>query len=485
MSSRTGLQGQIDAPDDLASPAPAPLLACGDDVEVDPRRSLAITDQALLQNFTFERVMQQIVTTSAEPGLTKEVLYGRWWDFLNESPGEFPEARHCDDFQIDGQPALGAFPIQCPRPEGILAATDPFFDPNNNPDSYIPIGLFNRLDLAPVDGAHCGEYRVVFAKRSGLFDLNDRNLVIFEASLPNPNPKCGVEGCQAIAEFWLDLADTNNATELRKRLDDFYFGDKFGVGPVIHADNYGPRGAGQIRTNGFMPAPNLWQLHEFKFSHDCGFGPCIRPHAVKDNPHPGLFADDSTVPGAETFKRWLLKQVPNLEVDDVNRFFTTDVGTFMAGQSTAEGTFDIYRQQVGSEFRQQIQDAISTGITADQLLNRLGTLSCAGCHQHNNNFEDADLGGGLNWLPSIGFVQITEEFTDNGPFGPRFGLSDAVLDVFLPHRKTTMENFLKTAACSACESSGIKGTQPLPPSAFAPPGPKAPGLTLGGPPKSH
>ena len=42
-------------------------------------------------------VMQQIVDTSGEPGLTREVLYGRWWDYMNESPGVFPEARHCDD----------------------------------------------------------------------------------------------------------------------------------------------------------------------------------------------------------------------------------------------------------------------------------------------------------------------------------------------------------------------------------------------------
>lgn len=489
MSPKTGPEGQAapaDRPAELNGPPQAQALACGDQLDVDPRRSLAITDQALLTGFTFERVMQQIVDTSGEEGLTKETLYGRWWDFLNQSPGEFPEARHCDDFTIDGQPALGAFPIQCPRPEGILAATDPFDDPANNPDSYVPIGLFNRLDQAPIDGAHCGEYRVVFAKRSGLDDPSDRNLIIFEAMLPNPNPKCGVEGCQAVAEFWLNLADTDSASELRKRLDDFYFADAAGAGPVIHADNYGPRGAGQIRTNGFMPEPNLWQLHEFKFTHDCGFGPCIRPVPVAANPHPDLFADDSPTPGAATFQRWFLKQIPNLEIDDVNLFFMTDVGTFKSGQSTSEGEFDNFRLQAGfGNFRQQIEDAITTGLTADQILNRAGTISCAGCHQHNNNFDDADLGGSLQWQPSLGFVQISEEFSDQGPFGPRFALSSAVLDVFLPHRKQAMENFLETAACSACENPGLQGTQPLDPKAFAPEGPDAPGLTLGGPPRSH
>ena len=490
MSPRTGLKDDPPVtpahPGDLTTPAPEPALACGDDFEVDPRRSLVVTDRALMTGFTFERVLQQIVDTSAEPGLTKEDLYGRWWDFLNQSPGFFPEARHCDDFEIDGQPSLGAFPIQCPRPEGILAGTDPFDDPDNNPDSYVPIGLFNRFDQAPVDGAHCGEYRIVFAKRSGQSDSSNRNLIIFEAALPNPNPKCGVEGCQKIIEFWFNLSNTDDPAELRDRLEDFYFGDPFGAGPVVHSDNYGPRGAGQIRSNGFMPEPNLWQLHEFKFNHDCGFGPCIKPHSVNANPNPDLFADPPTHPAGPTFQRWFLSQIPNLEVDNVNTFFTTDVGTFKGGQSTSEGTFDIYRSQVGfGEFRQNIEDAITTGITADQLLNRVGTLSCAGCHQHNNNFEDADLGNGLDWQPSLGFVQITEEFTDDGPFGPRFALSDAVVNVFLPHRKKVMEDFLTTAACSQCENPGINGTQPLDPSAFAPDGPNAPGLTLGGPPRGH
>lgn len=486
MSPKPGIKDpDLVGPPALAGPHTS-QLTCGDTFDIDPHRSLVITDQALLTDFTFERVMQQIVDTSAEPGLTKEDLYGQWWDFLNKAPGFFPEARHCDDLQIGGQSALGAFSIQCPRPEGVLAGTDPFDDPGFNPDAYLPIGLFNRFDQAPVDGSHCGEYRVVFAKRSGLFDPADRNLIIFEAALPNPNPTCGVEGCQGIAEFWQGLSDTDDPAELRARLDGFYFGGTSGAGPVIHADNYGPRGAGQIRTNGFMPSPNLWQLHEFKFSHDCGFGPCIKPHSVAANPNPQLFADPPTHPAGEVFQRWFISQVPNLEVNNLNTFFTTDVGTFNGGQSTSEGTFDIYRLQVGfGQFRQRIEDAITTGITADQLLNRVGTLSCAGCHEHNNNFEDADLGNGLDWRPSLGFVQITEEFTENGPLGPRFALSDAVVNAFLPHRKQVLEDFLETAACSQCENPGLQGGQPPDPSKFAPDGPDAPGLTLGGPPRAH
>jgi hypothetical protein len=235
-----------------------------------------------------------------------------------------------------------------------------------------------------------------------------------------------------------------------------------GAGPVVHADNYGPRG-GQIRTNSFMPNPNLWQLRQFVFNHDCGFGPCIKPTLVKDNPFPQLFTDPSPGPGGEAFKKWFLKQVPNLETADVNRFFLTDVGTFNAGQSSSEGQFDIYRLQAGD------------------------TLSCAGCHEHANTPDNSDLGGGLTWAPSLGFVQVSEELTEDGEFGPRFLVSDQITQIFLPHRKKVLEDFLKTAACSNCDQLKIKlfGTKIVDPKKFAPPGPNAPGLTLGGPPRTH
>ncbi len=497
MSERTDLQTgpakpgpRLPGPTDLSPPPPAETeLTCGDTVDIDPRRSLAITDQALLTGFTFERVMQQIVDTSGAPGLTPEGLYARWWDFLNQAPGFFPDARHCDDSIINGKASLGAFPIQCPRPEGILAATNPFDDPQNNPDSYIPLGLFNRFDHAPTSGAHCGEFRIVFGKRSGTFDGGDRNLIIFEAVLPNPAPACGVEGCRAVAERWAALSTLDTAAQIRSSLEDFYFGTGVGAGPVVHADNYGPRG-GQIRTNSFMPSPNLWQLHQFEFSHDCGAGPCIKPTLVADNPFPQLFNDPAPGPGGQAFQKWFLKQVPHLEVADVNRFFLTDVGTFNAGQSSSEGEFDNYRLQsgFGTPFRDAIQAKITTpGLTADQLLNRTLTLSCAGCHEHANAPDSADLGAGLNWAPSLGFVQVSEEFTEPGEFGPRFALSDQITQIFLPHRKKVLEDFLETAACSNCTPLKVKlfGKKIIDPHMFDPPGPSAPGLTLGGPPRSH
>jgi hypothetical protein len=68
--------------------------------------------------------------------------------------------------------------------------------PETNPGAYVPIGLFNRFDLAPASGSNCGEHRIVYARRSGM-DLtqNHRNLLIFEAT-----QRQGLKGCHKIAK---------------------------------------------------------------------------------------------------------------------------------------------------------------------------------------------------------------------------------------------------------------------------------------------
>ena len=68
-----------------------------------------------------------------------------------------------------------------------------------------PLAVFNRFDLAPADFAHCGEYRIVYGKENPAFAPN-RFLLIFEASVPNPDPDEGEAGCRPITEFWAGLS---------------------------------------------------------------------------------------------------------------------------------------------------------------------------------------------------------------------------------------------------------------------------------------
>src|SRR5713101_4587241 len=74
--------------------APPPLLPA-----INIQRSLIVIDQIILQNFTFQRVLDQLVARSGVPGLTSAQLYRQWFDTQNPKPGLFDATTpHCDDF---------------------------------------------------------------------------------------------------------------------------------------------------------------------------------------------------------------------------------------------------------------------------------------------------------------------------------------------------------------------------------------------------
>jgi len=82
-----------------------------------------------------------------------------------------------------------------------------------------------RFDQAPEDGRHCGEYRVVFAKESGRTPAGaqNRNLLIFEASLRNPHLNQGIRGCERFVRAWAELSTEPSLEKRRVKLEDFYF----------------------------------------------------------------------------------------------------------------------------------------------------------------------------------------------------------------------------------------------------------------------
>ena len=189
-------------------------------VNVDTRRSLMVTEVNVVGNaISLREVMDKLVGDSGITTLDRHRLWAQWWDTQNTGPG-LGLGSNCDD-QIDslGNPTLNNFPLDCPRNEGSEVSNNPF-DPSQ-PGFYYPIALVNRLDLAAEDGSHCGEYRVIFARDPDAGD--GRNLLIFEAQLPNPNPGCGIDGCRGIASFWAELSRVNNPATRARMLHDFYF----------------------------------------------------------------------------------------------------------------------------------------------------------------------------------------------------------------------------------------------------------------------
>jgi hypothetical protein len=421
-------------------------------VTIDTRRSLVVTEQPILDRFPLKRVLDQLVAQSGVPGLTSLDLFHQWWDTQNPGPG-LGLGAHCDD-TVDPAlgPVLNGFPYPCrPAPsEGSQATCDPFTDPNS-PCAYIPVGLFNRFDLAPEDGATCGEHRIVYAKRTGVTSTNDRNFLIFEAALLNPHPQQGIKGCQQIVDTWGELTGEANIASRADALESFYFEGQGVVPAVVSVGNYGDNalGAGQIRTNQFVNATTGWSLREFKLRRTCSGDQCSAlrfvPVTDKDNPYGPEF--DSSLPFAafQTFFPTQTATLAGATLPDVDMDIT-DV--FNSGHSQASGAGNVnqnYVLQLGpgpSTLRSAIQSELTgmgSTLTPDDIARRAMTQACAGCHRLTNS---ASLGGGLVWPPSLGFTHVAENLTEVVDGVTRFVISPALVDAFLPHRKNVLEEFL-------------------------------------------
>lgn len=414
---------------------------------IDPRRSLFVTDTDIVAAFSLQRVMESLVEqANGRPRATG--LFQQWWDIMNPSPGQ-GSGPHCDD-QVDPElgPVLNSYPYSCrPAPaEGAQAECTSF---NEAGCQYIPVAVVNRLDLAPADGSTCGEFRIIHAKSSGATNPTDRNLVIWEAAVPNPFPRAGRRGCGVIALYWSFLSVIDQP-ELRSRwLERFFFDGVGPIEPAVSIANYGANRnrAGQVRTNQFMGNSFIWNLREFQLDTSTGV---LRftPVTAKTNPWGGLFAADASHPAAASFSQWLPGEIPLLSASDPNDIFMNVPDRFNSGQSMASNSNDTdYLDQFGQE-DSALRGALETelaelgsDLTAEHIVARAQTQSCAGCHQLSNG---ADLGGGTRWPSSLGFTHVSEQ-TEVVDGVTRFRISPAVEQVFLPARQANLERFLRGA----------------------------------------
>ncbi len=438
----------VDEPDlGVVSGAVAPAI------DVDPRRSLVATELVILERFPLERVLDQLVAQSGVAGLDALTLFRQWWDTQNPGPG-LGLGAHCnDDLDPLGLPVLNGFPYDC-RAEGALATVDPFAAPGTNPDEYLPIALFNRFDLTPSDASSCGEYRIVYARRLGLEINSQRNLIIFEMALANPHPQQGLKGCRKIVDFWADLTDEDDLDARADELEEFYFDGIPSVPPVVHVNHLGDgaSGLGQVRTNQFIQefvSPRIWTLREFKLRRTCAGGTCTAmrmvPVTVKTNPFGGLFRADSADPRAAAFQAELLDQVPALSGSSLTTIDFANADTYNTAQSHESGTENNYLVQLATapgSLPAQLGArlaTISSTLTAEDMVARAMTMSCAGCHRFAS---DLPLGGGLVWPASLGFTHVSERDVEIVDGELRYLISPALVDVFLPKREQVLEDFL-------------------------------------------
>jgi len=334
--------------------------------------------------------------------------------------------------------------------EGAQASCDPFAP--NSSCAYVPIGLFNRFDQAPESGAHCGEYRIVYAKQSGISSTNDRNLLIFEAALPNPRPQLGIRGCQQIVDTWAGLTAENSTSARADVLEAFYFVGLGTTGPVISIGNFGdnPLGAGQVRTNQFSNTTTGWSLREFKLMRTCSGQNCTSmrfiPVTDKNNAYGPLFAGTSNA-----FNTFFGTQVAGLAASTIPGMDINVPDTFNSGQSQASGTTAAemkYPDWFASTSPNNPLEAIIQGqltaigssLTPAQIVLRAQALTCAGCHRLSRN---VDLNGsGLLFPESTGFTHVTERETEVVGAETRYVISPALLNVLLPARKAIIDDFI-------------------------------------------
>jgi hypothetical protein len=406
---------------------------------------------AALKNFSFSKVLNQVVATGAQgSGQTSEKL---WEQLISEFA-----AGTCSD-------TINGYPVYCPRPEALL--DEPGCEDAGTCEELLqPVALVNRFDLAPADGANCGQYRIVFTVPIDqlpphLFDF----LINFEAVLPNPTPSAGLAGCFPVAQFWDQLSSsTLSEKDYVDRLQSFYFkgipagNGHAAFGPVIDAFNYGigapgNTNTGQLRINAQGGAsgsggPLQWQLRELRLSQACAEGACTltaNNTFVQDNPYGGLF-NVSDAGAAGGFQTEFLSQVASLAGSDPNLVSMTTPNVDNAGQSNEQDESNDYAVQAGlrggqfppnTALETNLQNAltkIGSSLTPENILDRATSQSCAGCHALSPNKEMGGPDGGFKWPASLGFLQVS----------PNGNQSPALTGTFLPFRKQVLTSYLQT-----------------------------------------
>ena len=423
----------------VAAPPPDPITS------LDARRSMVITDVALLQGFTFDRFLNQLIVRSGVANLTSSQLFRQWFDTQNLKPGlADATGPHCDDFQTGSDYSFNGFPRRCPTPEGALAAT------TYTAGEYFPIALVNRFDQTPADGSNCGQYRIIYAKRMapGL-----RLHISLEPVLRNPNPAKGLAGCRAVAQFWADLTKIDSIAERRTKLEQFYFDGIAGVAPVIDADHFSVTGGG-IRTTQIAElnaAPRMYQFHVTK---DCSSGNCtlrMTPDVLNNMIFGTLFNSSNTDAQTTAFRNTFIAQVPNLAVRDANEFFMEIPRDYQIAESDPSDEVKAFEylkpfnltKVAAPDFKQRIQaklTSIGSGLTPEDVVHRAETQNCVGCH-----FFTGPVGEGVTFPHSIDGIQhVTEDVLEAGDGGQRFLISPAMRDTFIPHRMKILIDFLNT-----------------------------------------
>jgi hypothetical protein len=420
---------------------------------LNPRRSLIETNQTAVKSFSLSAALAAIQTNS---GLAPQpnAVYRQIIDsYASAANGQEPTAVHCGDETTDGAPSLNGFALRCDRLEAQQI---------DNLAQWFPIAAVNRVDLAPTDGANCGQQRLIFANNVRIG--NSRMFMIIEAQIPNPHPECGVAACRPLADFWARQSDMSDAFARGERLAGAYLkGDPelaaAGFKPFLDVANLSV-GAGSIRTNNFDDFE--WTLRLFKMMTDTGGNARAIPFPVTDAPHGELWNDTSPLPQGELCRKSFVTALDSLLSDDpAEMAFPVDDSCYDA-ESPNDGftqNYPLHLDSGSGTFRGLLETRLAgTGLSPEDIASRARFAgSCMGCHEEAIG---SSLGHGVFAPFSNGFVQVDEQFTEDCGDGQQcFNASPALKEVFLPRRLRSLEALLGTGSCT----SGGDATPPPPP----------------------
>jgi hypothetical protein len=453
-------------------PPPDPgTVACNPNITVESESpALLVKDPAVLAHFRLERVLTQLIDLAGDESVTPKTLLQRLFDTQNTAQGgAFTDVIHCDS------PGNGAFKngpaVDCPRAEGALAHSEGLLL-EGDPDYFAPVALVNRFDLTPTTVAHCGEYRIVYAKQSGRTDPQNRVFLIFEGVIPMPAGQLsGVMNCRPVVEAWTSLEKQVDPEQRAATLEQVYFTGLAGFQPLVHPKHFGVLGSedgaygstmGQVRLSQRMQDP--WEMRELHLLVDPATGALsFAPVTTKNSPVPDLFDPANQSPLALDFRSGFPSSgIAGLTGKDPAKLRMLTSNMYNAGESAVDGpgAVDFAARAQGSELWTALAQQITPGgigsacppedpLTAEHLLHRATTQTCAGCHAPERFLgPERKLGCGVTWPATLGEAHIDEQGA----------LSPALTDVFLPRRAEVITTFLQ-----ACDMEAIQANlQPVP-----------------------
>jgi hypothetical protein len=410
---------------------------------LDPGRVLMETNLDAVNQVALIDVLTALVTNGGATGDAQRLYHELIDTYASADNARLPDAIHCGDEVTDGAPSLNGYPITCDRQERFQ------FD---NLFGFFPMAFVNRIDLAPLNGAHCGQQRMIFGN-----NRQNRMFIIAEAQIPNPAPEAGIQGCAPLARFWLDQNAISDPVERGLRLARaFLVGapelEDFGFGPFYTATNL-TVGSGQIRTNQFDQDP--WTLREFKLGLD-GEAVTVIPFPVSESPNGQLWNEDSAFEQGAACRDSFIAAIPSLVTNDPSAMSFVVDHACKDAESRNDGS-QFYALHMSDGFRSDL-DAIGAefGLSADDIANRAHFAgSCIGCHQEAIG---ASLGQGVFAPLSNSFVHVQESAVDCGGLDRGslcFQRSSGLEDVFLPSRLQVMARLLEIPVVgNPCEGSG-------------------------------